>query len=61
MNVELFDLYGRKVNTLANAQMAEGKHQMLIATNNTAQAVYILRIMIDGQSTVIRLVDMAND
>jgi len=61
VNIELFDLYGRKVNTLANAQMAEGKHQMQIATNNTAQAVYILRIMIDGQSTVIRLVDMAND
>ncbi|MDZ4757352.1 MAG: GEVED domain-containing protein [Bacteroidota bacterium] len=61
VNIELYDIYGRKINTLANGQLAEGKHQMQIATNNSAQAVYMLRITINGQSTVIRLIDLGNN
>jgi len=61
VNIELYDIYGRKISTLANSQMAEGKHSMLIATHNTAQAVYILRMLVDGQSTIIRLVDLGGE
>ncbi len=61
VNIELYDIYGRKINTLANASMAEGKHSILITTHNTAQAVYILRMLVNGQSTIIRLVDLGSD
>lgn len=61
VNIEMYDIYGRKISTLANSQMAEGKHNILITTHNTAQAVYILRMLVDGQSTTIRLVDLGND
>jgi len=60
VNIELYDIYGRKVSTLANSAMSEGKHQIIISTSGSAQAVYILHIMVNGQSTIIRLVDLGN-
>ncbi len=61
VNIELYDMYDRKIKTLTNSQMAEGKHSMLITTSSTAQAVYILRMLVNGQSTIIRLVDLGSE
>lgn len=58
--LNLYDITGRKIETLMNKTLAVGTHLMQIDTRNfaTSSGVYTLEVIMDGQPHSLRIVDL---
>ncbi|MDZ4757327.1 MAG: GEVED domain-containing protein [Bacteroidota bacterium] len=60
--IELYDLYGRKISIIARGNLSTGKH--IIPVNTTqqkaSQGIYLLRLTIEGQTSVLRIMDLSS-
>lgn len=63
VSIEVYDVVGRKIATLLNgeAQLA-GKHSINYVNEDreTGSGVYIVQLTVDGKTSIIRMVDIAN-
>ena len=63
VTVEIFDVVGRKVATLLNdAPQLAGKHSInyINEDKENASGVYIVRLTVDGKTSITRIVDIAS-
>lgn len=63
VTVEIFDVVGRKVATLLNdAPQQAGKHSInyIKEDKENASGVYIVRLTVDGKTSITRIVDIAS-
>ncbi len=60
-DIALYDLYGRKINTISHGNMSAGKHILNINTAQYASVggIYFIRIYIDGEISVLRIIDLS--
>ncbi|MDZ4757294.1 MAG: GEVED domain-containing protein [Bacteroidota bacterium] len=59
ISIELYDITGRKIATLANAKQSAGVYQLPINTNNQiAGGTYTVRISANGEIISIRVIDI---
>ncbi len=54
VHVELFDVLGRRIKTLAAAQMEAGYHQVHFDGSNLATGIYLIRVSALGYGTITR-------
>jgi hypothetical protein len=63
VTLEVYDMIGRKVSTIANAAYQEsGVHtyDFSAGDNQNASGVYMVRLIVDGQVAILRVIDIAN-
>ena len=63
VTLEVFDMIGRKVSTIANSAYQEsGVHtyDFSAGDNQNASGVYMVRLIVDGQVAILRVIDIAN-
>ena len=53
--VELFDLMGHKVTTIANTRLAAGEHTFTTSTGNLSAGIYVCKITADNSSSSFRI------
>ncbi len=56
VTVELFDILGRRVETLAHGFQASGLHEIRVDAGNLASGVYVCLLTTPGRATAIKLV-----
>ena len=56
--VELYDMTGRKVNTLANGKQTAGQYHLSVNTLQLAGGTYTLKMSANGEMITIRIVDI---
>lgn len=63
VTLEVYDMIGRKVSTIANSAYQEsGVHtyDFSAGDNQNASGVYMVRLIVDGQVAILRVIDIAN-
>jgi hypothetical protein len=63
VTLEVYDMIGRKVSTIANAAYQEsGVHtyDFSAGDNQNASGVYMVRLIVDGKVAILRVIDIAN-
>ena len=63
VTLEVYDMIGRKVSTIASATYQEsGVHtyDFSAGDNQNASGVYMVRLIVDGQVAILRVIDIAN-
>lgn len=59
INIEIFDITGRKIATLLNAKQSAGNYQLPINTGNQLSGgVYTIRLTANGETLSLRIVDI---
>lgn len=56
VHIELLDVTGKLLNTLANSKLAAGTHSMAVANEELVQGIYMVRATIGGTTAVTKLV-----
>ena len=57
INIEVFDMVGRKVGTIVNEKQNFGEHKFEIGTAiNQVKGIYFVRLSIDGQPITKKVV-----
>ncbi len=54
--VAIFDLSGKELMQIVNAKQARGKYQLNINTTALAAGVYVVKITVNGQSTIQKII-----
>ncbi len=63
VTLEVYDMIGRKVNTIATSEFqAAGKHEYDFTNtdNQNASGVYMIRLIVEGKVAILRVIDIAN-
>ena len=63
VTLEVYDMIGRKVSTIASSAYQEsGVHtyDFSAGDNQNASGVYMVRLIVDGQVAILRVIDIAN-
>ncbi|HTA28154.1 MAG TPA: choice-of-anchor V domain-containing protein [Bacteroidia bacterium] len=57
MEVNMYDINGRKITTLSNSIVSEGNHtQNVILPTYITRGIYIIQLIANGQSTIQRII-----
>ncbi len=58
VNLEVYDITGRKVKTFANTRFQPGKYSYTFESESNNDAVYLIKLTINGKSTFRKVVQM---
>ncbi len=58
VNLEVYDVIGRKVSTLVNSEMSAGKHSLKFNASNLASGIYFYQIRFNNSTTTRKMILM---
>ncbi len=61
VEISVFDITGKKVETLKDGEMSAGQHAIVWTPENLADGVYFVQMVIDGQVQTQKIVHTSND
>jgi PKD repeat protein len=61
VEISVYDMTGKKVETVKDGQMSAGQHNIVWTPENLAEGVYFVQMVIDGQVQTRKIVHTGNE
>ncbi|HTF05731.1 MAG TPA: T9SS type A sorting domain-containing protein [Bacteroidia bacterium] len=61
VEISVYDITGKKVETVKDGEMSAGKHNIVWTPENLAEGVYFVQMVIDGQVQTRKIVHTGNE